>query len=165
MIPIRLTGLEKNDSHYYRMNNKPEENGKIIVKKKWKDTDETKRPTDPPVIHITTDINKVPTYAVWRGNCPSLYNPIGPFYYVDHDYKSKVKEVKYAKDITSADQIPAGAVRLDKNYDDPNAKYKIWGWLDDGTMYYWTNAQTTRLTDGSNMLFYAVLRNGESRIN
>ncbi|WP_173553221.1 MSCRAMM family protein, partial [Sharpea azabuensis] len=58
-----IDGLEKNDSHYYRMNNKPEENGKIIVKKKWKDTDETKRPTDPPVIHITTDINKVPTYA------------------------------------------------------------------------------------------------------
>ncbi|WP_288155168.1 collagen binding domain-containing protein, partial [uncultured Sharpea sp.] len=131
-----IDGLEKNDSHYYRMNNKPEENGKIIVKKKWKDTDETKRPTDPPVIHITTDINKVPTYAVWRNN---YAHSAGPFYYVDSDYKVKTKKVEYAKDITSANQVPAGAVRLDKNYDDPNAKYKIWGWLtDDGTMHYWT---------------------------
>ena len=155
-----IDGLEKNDSHYYRMNNKPEENGKIIVKKKWKDTDETKRPTDPPVIHITTDINKVPTYAVWRDNRrnSNQYDPSGPFYYVDSDYKVKTKKVEYAKDITSANQVPAGAVRLDKNYDDPNAKYKIWGWLtDDGTMHYWTNAQTTRLTDGSNMLFYQMI--------
>ena len=154
-----IDGLEKNDSHYYRMNNKPEENGKIIVKKKWKDTDETKRPTDPPVIHITTDINKVPTYAVWRDNRrnSNTYDPSGPFYYVDSDYTVKTKKVEYAKDITSADKVPASAVRLDKNYDDPNAKYKIWGWLDDGTMYYWTNAQTTRLTDGSNMLFNKMI--------
>ena len=83
----------------------------------------------------------MPTYAVWRDNKDSR---TGPFYYVDHGYKSKAKKVEYAKDITSANQVPAGAVRLDKNYDDPNAKYKIWGWLtDDGTMHYWTNAQTT----------------------
>ena len=156
-----IDGLEKNDSHYYKMNNKPEENGKIIIKKKWKDIDKTKRPTDPPIIHITTDINKVPTYAVWRDN----RNPssgVGPFGYVDSDYQYKTKKVEYAKDITSADQIPTGAVRLDKNYDDPNAKCKIWGWLtDDGTMHYWTNAQTTKLTDGSNDLFRGM-RNVES---
>ena len=150
-----IDGLKKNDSHYYRMNNKREEKGKIIVRKKWKDNKtNAEREKNPPVIHITTDVNKVPTYAVWRDNKPgSGYYSTGPFYYVDSDFKNKTKKVKYA-DITSADQVPAGAVRLDKNYNDPNAKCKIWGWLtDDGTMYYWTNAQTTRLTDKSNRLF------------
>ena len=155
-----IDGLEKNDSHYYRMNNKREENGRIIVKKKWKDNKANdKRPV--PVIHITTDINKVPTYAVWRQNHDGLYSS-GAFYYVDSNYKDKTKKVEYAKDITSEDQVPESAVRLDKNYDDPNAKCKIWGWLaDDGTMYYWTNAQTTRLTDKSNRLFYRM-NNAES---
>ena len=155
-----IDGLEKNDSHYYRMNNKREENGKIIVKKKWKDN-KANADRKEPVIHITTDINKVPTYAVWEYNERNLNQagePAGPFYYVDPDYKSKTKKVEYAKDITSATDVPKGAVRLD----DANTKYKIWGWLtDDGTMHYWTNAQTTRMTDGSNMLFYGI-KNAES---
>ena len=148
-----IDGLKKNDSNYYRMDNRPKDTGKIIVKKKWKDNvTNDKRPV--PTIHITTDI----TYAVWRNNKTST----GPFYYVDPDYQSKTEKVEYVKNITSADKVPEKAVRLDENYDDPNAKYKIWGWMtDDGIMHYWTNAQTTRLTNGSNRLFYGM-SNAES---
>ena len=144
-----IDGLKKNDSGKYRQDNKPK-GGKIIVYKKWRDNKtNAEREKNPPVIHITTDVNKVPTYAEWRDN----YDSRGPFYYVDYNYESKAKKVVYA-DI-SADQVPANAVRLDKNYSDSDARFKIYGWLtDDGTMYYWTNAQTTRITDSSNGLFY-----------
>ena len=155
-----IDGLEKNDSGKYRMNNKPEEKGKIIVKKKWKDN-KTNDERPVPVIHITTDVNKIPSYAVWRDDTK---NGASPFYYVDPNYKYYTKSVEYADNITSADQVPESAVRLDKNYDDPNAKRKIWGWLtNDGTMYYWTNAQTTKLTDESNKLFY-FMRNADQLI-
>ena len=150
-----IDGLQKNDSGKYRQDNKPEEKGKIIVYKKWKDSKTNAERDKEPVIHITTDVNKVPTYAEWRNNSIIDYQDNSQFYYVSSDYKNKTKKVAYA-DI-AADKVPTNAVRLDKNYSDPDARFKIYGWLtDDGTMYYWTNAQTTRMTDSSNMLFYGL---------
>ena len=151
-----IDGLKKNDSGKYRQDNKPEEKGKIIVYKKWKDNKtNAEREKNLPVIHITTDVNRVPTYAEWRNNYDrrAPEDDSSPFYYVDHNYEDKIKKIAYA-DI-SADQVPANAVRLDKNYSDSDARFKIYGWLtNDGTMYYWTNAQTTKLTNISNKLFY-----------
>ena len=52
------------------------------------------------------------------------------------------------------EEIPENAVRMDADYDNPNAEHKIYAWLtDDGTMHYWTNADTTRMTDMSHLLF------------
>ena len=136
-----IDGLEKNDSGKYRQDNAPEENGKIIVRKKWKDnkTNEERSKT-PPVIHITTDINRVPTYAVWK---------VDAFSNIDSSYgKSKIKKIEYA-DISS-DEVPSDAARLD----DESTRYQIRGWLtDDGVAHYWTDAQTTRMTDSNKKLF------------
>ena len=168
-----IDGLEVNDSGKYRQDNEKALDGKIIVKKKWKDgKTNDQRPV--PVIHITTDVSKVPTYAVWRDNYRNAsYDGdsgiMSAFYYVDPDYKSNtnnVGKVKYA-DIQES-EVPENAVRMDSHYDDPDARYKIYSWLKDGTMYYWTNAQTTRLTDESNRLFYKMWYAGSidlSKIN
>ena len=140
-----IDGLELNDSGKYRQDNEKMLDGKIIVKKKWKDN-KTNDQRPVPVIHITTDVKKVPTYAVWRNNYSG-----SAFYYVDPDYKDNVQKIEYA-DIKES-EVPEDAVRMDSHYDDPNAKCKIYSWLKNGTMYYWTNAQTTRLTDGTHQLF------------
>lgn len=148
-----IDGLALNDSGKYRLNNERQLSGKIIVKKKWNDGGASvSRPE--PVIHITTDVSSVPTYAVWRGNYGGA-NVKSPFYFVDSDYENKTKKVEYAN-IKAAD-VPAGAVRLDSGFDDPDAKMKIYGWLtSDGTMHYWTNAQIMKVTDESNYLFYGM---------
>lgn len=91
---------------------------KIIVKKKWKDNKTNAEREKESVIHITTNVNKVPTYAEWRDNYSNtISSKLGPFYYVDSNYQSKTKKVAYAD--VSADHIPTNAVRLDKNYSDP----------------------------------------------
>ena len=152
-----IDGLEVNDSGRYRQDNEKALDGKIIVKKKWKDS-KTNDQRPVPVIHITTDVNKVPTYAVWRDNYKNTSGDdsiISAFYYVDSNYNGYyVRKVKYA-DIQES-EVPENAVRMDSHYDDPDARYKIYSWLKDGTMYYWTNAQTTRLTDEGNRLFYKM---------
>ena len=164
-----ISGLDENANGIPAWYN-THDTGKIIVKKKWKDTDKSKRPTDPPVIHITTDIKDVPTYVEWRKdkNANDSDDEIsyvrGAFYSVDsdygNDYKDKTKKVEYA-DIP-ADEVPSYAVRLDKNFNDPDARFKIYGWLtDDGTMHYWTNAQKIRMTNEDRHLFTGM-RNMES---
>ena len=155
-----ISGLEPNSNGILAWYN-AHDTGKIIVRKKWKDVDKSKRPDNPPVIHITTDIKDVPTYVEWRkdrnffNDSDDSDNKIddvqGAFASVDIDYKSKVKKVEYAK---STNQVPANATRLDKNFNDPDARFKIYGWLtDDGTMYYWTNAQKIRMTNEDRHLF------------
>lgn len=140
-----ISGLSKNENKIYRENNSPSEKT-IIVRKVWKDNlTNDKRPV--PNIHITTDVSKVPSYAVWRSDVTS------PLSKVTANYKTAVTSVAYASDVKSESDVPAGAVRLDKDSSNQNASVKIYGWLDSGTLYYWTNAQTTRMTDGSHEMF------------
>ena len=148
-----IDGLELNDSGKYRQDNEKALDGKIIVKKKWKDN-KTNGQRSTPVIHITTDVNKIPSYAIWRDNYRNAKYPddlMSAFYYVNPNYKSNTTEVRYA-DIPES-EVPEDAVRMDSHYDDPDAKRKIYSWMKDGIMYYWTNAQTTKLVDGSHKLF------------
>lgn len=147
-----IDGLELNDSGKYRQDNEKVLDGKIIVKKKWKD-EKTNDQRPVPVIHITTDVSKVPTYAEWRDTWGP--NP-KPFSLVTTSYQDTIQKVVYAKDITSADQLPKDAVRVDSHYNDPDARYKIYCWMKDSTIYYWTNAQTTRITDESQSLFFGM---------
>ena len=150
-----ISGLEPNTNDIPVWYN-THDTGKIIVRKKWKDTDKSKRPNSPPVIHITTDIKNVPTYVEWRKD----QNTSGYDYLrgkwalrcVDENYKDKTVDFKYSDISEKPDSITA--VRLDKNFNDPDARFKIYGWLtDDGTMHYWTNAQKIRMTNEDRNLF------------
>lgn len=144
-----ISGLSKNENKVYRQNNSPN-GGKIIIRKKWKDNKtNASRPT--PEIHITTEVTKVPSYTVWRTNEDGGNSPL---YYVTSDYKTAVKKIAYASNIADESGVPSNAVRLDKDYSNANASKKIYGWLnDDGTLYYWTNTQTTRLADADHEIF------------
>ena len=96
-------------------------------------------------------MTKEKTFATWRENnnygnwCEeSAFCLAG-----DPDSILRIKQSNI-----SAEEIPENAVRMDAEYSNPDAEHKIYAWLtDDGTMHYWTNADTTRLPDESRFLF------------
>lgn len=144
-----IDGLEgKNIAGKYIKYNAPKNGGRITVKKVWNDG-RTNKDRPEPVIHITTDVKQTPNYAVWRKADNDYDSPL----YNIPNYSSWGKyHFKYA-DITSEKDIPSDATRMDTKNNDPNAQYKIWAWVKDDTVYYWTNAQTTMLTDDTYKIF------------
>lgn len=48
------------------------------------------------------------------------------------------------------------AVRMDREYTDPHAALKIYAWLDGEKVFWWSNAETTKLTDRANLLFSSL---------
>ena len=92
------------------------------------------------------------TFATWRENinCGNIWREESAFCLAcDPDSILRIKQSNI-----SAEKIPENAVRMDAEYSNPDAEYKIYAWLtDDGTMHYWTNADTTRLPDESRFLF------------
>lgn len=143
-----IDGSSKNDSGYYRINNDKKKDKTIIIKKVWKDNKTNdQRPT--PVIHISTDINKIPSYVEWREDKvtdpDSLYSPFSHINRNPYNLRNNVTGITY-RDIPE-NEIPDDAVRLDKNFKNPNCKFKIYGWKKDNTIYYWTNAQSIRMNN------------------
>lgn len=59
--------------------------------------------------------------------------------------------------ITSTDlqsKISAGtAVRIDSDNSNANATYKIYGWIDNGTIYWWSNANMAGINDDARQMF------------
>ena len=95
---------------------------------------------------------KEKTFATWRGNInygsgrkASAFCLVG-----DPDDILRVE-----RSYVPAEKIPAYAIRMDDDYANPaDARHRIFAWLtDDGTMHYWTNADTTRLPDELRFLF------------
>lgn len=66
---------------------------------------------------------------------------VSPFRYLGERYSEGITEVRHA-DIP-AEEVPADAIRLDIHRDDPDAKKRILGWIDHGTVFYWTDADAT----------------------
>lgn len=86
-------------------------------------------------------------YAIWR-----TVKPGHPFDGVDAECWQKVRRVTY--DDILAEEIPAGAARMDENYANPDADVRILAWMtDDGTLHYWTDADAIQLTNESRRAF------------
>lgn len=107
---------------------------------------------------IVTDIKSEqeeivkPQYAYFRNNHDSKN---GPLYYINKDYKNKIKG-SFARNIDLSEEqvINLGAVRLDKDYEKQDAEGKIYGWIDEnGNCWWWSNAQTAVISDKSNAMF------------
>ena len=94
---------------------------------------------------------KEKTFATWREN--SNYGSSAFCLAGDPDRILRIRQ----SDVP-AEEIPADAVRMDAGHDNPHAEHKIYAWLtDDGTMHCWTDADTTRLTDKSRLLFSGLI--------
>ena len=96
-------------------------------------------------------MTKEKTFATWRGNISrSIWQEESAFCLASNP--DSILRIKQSN--ISAEEIPENAVRMDAEYSNPDAEHKIYAWLtDDGTMHYWTNADMTRLTDRSRLLF------------
>lgn len=157
-----IDGLNKNENGYYRFDDIPEPNGKIVVKKVWKDN-KTNDERKTPVIRITTDKDKVSSYAIFKTG-PLIMIDVttgepyyaSPFSYVDqakyrnddiYTYRTRITKVKYTND---SKMVPSTAIRLDTGV--TNKQIKSW-MTDDGTLYYWTNAQKVYLNDTTSCIF------------
>ena len=64
-----------------------------------------------------------------------------------------IEKIIYADNITDEKDIPEGAKRIDKNYYNKNARYKVYAWKEGNDVYYWTNANIIKLTNSTRHLF------------
>lgn len=97
---------------------------------------------------------KEKTYAYWRTD--TAKKQFGtPFSLVAPSW-DEWRQVSHVvcDDIPESD-VPENAVRLDADYGNPDAEYRICAWLDENghVMHYWTNADMTKLTNESRMVF------------
>lgn len=168
-----IDGLNKNENKVYRFDDIPKLNGKIVVKKVWKDN-KTNAQRKTPVIRISTDKDQASSYAIlksgpiygythsddWTISYPQYLSPFSdvvkakyPNPSVDvYDYKTLIKKVKYTND---SKMVPSNAIRLDTGV----TQKQIKSWMtDDGTLYYWTNAQKIYLND-TTACIYSGLEN------
>lgn len=151
-----IDGLEKNENGYYRINDNPNADGLIIVQKVWKDN-KTNDKRKTPTIRITTDVKQTSSYAVFRrgeNRSPFSYVVMNKYPNESRDYYQKIITAV----IFDRNQVPKeGAIRLDSDYKNPDARFKIYGWLtDNGELHYWTNAQKIFLTDDTVNIFRSL---------
>lgn len=150
---VTIDGIEQNENGNFEIYNKRNK-GQITITKKWvDDSNNDERPE--PTIYISTEKPTESKFQYFRNNYSSSY---GPLYYVDSNYKTKITG-SFARNTTLSESevVALGATRIDIEYDDPAAEYKIYGWIDDeGNFWWWSNAEVALMTDNSNKMFYEM---------
>ena len=108
--------------------------GQITITKKWADNS-TNSKRQEPKIYISTVNNEEAYSKVYFRTADSTHSII--------DFVTNQNVKSFKRNITlTEEQVTAksGVVRLDNNYNDSNAKYKIYGWYENETLYWWTKA-------------------------
>ena len=139
-----IEGLEKNQYGNFEFFN-DRNKGQITITKEWVD-DKTNEERPEPTIKVSTQKPHRVTYVYFRGN--SIVNQSGPLHYVDKN--SATGEFKRNTTLTENEVISLGATRLDIDYNKPDAKYKIYGWIDESGNYnWWSNAEVAKFSSGT----------------
>ena len=120
--------------------------GQITITKKWVDNlDNSQR--QEPKIYISTLNNEEAYSKVYFRQADSSHSII--------DYVTAENVTAFKRNISLTEQevtSKQGVVRLDNNSGDTNAKYKIYAWEDNETVYWWTKADRAVLP--SNLDYY-----------
>jgi|GEM_PF-1649899 len=123
--------------------------GQITVTKRWNDGLTNEQRVEP-VVYISTQKLEVGASKAYFRTADDEKSII--------DYAADGKTVTAFKRNTSLSEAEVkarGAVRIDNQYDKENVKYKIYGWVDDdGTFYWWTNAELGVLPSDLSYYFY-----------
>ena len=148
-----IEGLEKNQYGNFEFFN-DRNKGQITITKEWED-DITNEERPDPTIKVSTKKPHRITYVYFRDKYYGSYTPL---YYLTNNftYGDKITgEFKRNTTLTEEEVVALGATRLDKDYNNSDAKYKIYGWIDEnGNCYWWSNAEVALITDRSNRFFY-----------
>lgn len=138
---------ERNDEPYkwYNTRNK----GQITVTKKWVDnvTDDSERRE--PVIYIST---KAPTVREKKAyfRTASQSNSIISYVSVNENVTSFERNITLTEEQVKA---KAGVTRLDSDYANENTNFKIYGWVEDGNLYWWSKADVAVLPENLDYYF------------
>ena len=150
---VTINGINKNEYGEYVFYNKRNK-GQITITKKWIDQKNNDQ-REEPVVHISNNKPDAPERVQYlRKN----YEASGPLYCLTRNYKNIITG-SFARNtqLDEEEVIELGAKRLDKDYANPNAKYKIYGWIDDeGNCWWWSNADYIKMTNDSNLLFHRI---------
>ena len=125
--------LELNENEPYIWYNKRNQ-GQVTVTKKWVDNltnDERKEPK----IYIATKKGELAYSKAYFRTADSTHSII--------DYVTTDNITAFKRNITLSEQdvlSKSNVKRLDNNYENENVAYKIYGWVEDGTLYWWTKA-------------------------
>ncbi len=145
---VTIDGKEKNENGnftFYNDRNK----GQITITKKWTDDSNNDERPEPTVVIST----QKPLEA------RSAYFRDGPLRCISSDCGEKITG-SFSRNIDLTEdevKLKEGVTRLDREYDNPDAKYKIYGWIDsEGNCYWWSNAEAAIMTDGSSSMFAAL---------
>ena len=120
--------------------------GQITITKKWVDN-LTNDQRQEPKIYISTVRDESAYSKVYFRTADSTHSII--------DFVTNENVTTFKRNIALTEaQVTSkqGVARLDNNYADSNAKYKIYAWEENGTVYWWTKADRAVLP--SNLDYY-----------
>ena len=120
---------ENNPYIWYNTRNK----GQITITKKWVDN-LTNDQREEPKIYISTKRGELAYSKVYFRTADSTHSII--------DYVTSENVTAFKRDIKLSEQdvLAKNPVRLDNDYSNNNSEYKIYAWLENGTLYWWTKA-------------------------
>ena len=155
---ITIDGLETNDAGNFVIDNK--KNGTVTITKKWED-DKANDERPVPVVHLSTTRNA--TRATFRGS-PSVnsreketfrYFDPGDFQSAFHRYAKSENGFTSVSEITAfkpwEGELPEGITTF--RMDDRTTASRILGWFDEGTIYWWSDAQEVYFAKNACLFF------------
>lgn len=95
------------------------------------------------------------TFAYWEKNYNDTH---GPLEYLQEDIRLAATSFRRNTTLTEAEVIALGAERMDDMSGEPDAEFKIYAWMDGTDIFWWSNAETTRLRDNSNRIFFNMYK-------
>jgi len=145
---LAASNAAEDDSVYVWYNTR--NRGQLTVTKRWNDELTNEQRVEPVVYVSTQKPEQGKTKAYFR--TVATYKSI--IYYAANG--KTVTSFKRNTSLSEAEVKALGAVRIDNQYDNDNVKYKIYGWVDDdGTFYWWSNAEVGVLPSNLSYYFYS----------
>ena len=151
---------ENNPYIWYNTRNK----GQITITKKWVDN-LTNDQREEPKIYISTKRGELAYSKVYFRTADITHSII--------DYVTSENVTAFKRNISLSEQevLAKNPTRLDNDYSDDSAEYKIYAWLENGTVYWWTKADRAVLpanldyyfqneTDLTDIKWSTIYRNG-----
>ena len=154
---ITITGngrlvSRNNMGHYVFVD---QENGTVVITKKWKDNAESraKRLADglEAVIHISTEPKKSEAY--FYGRIVDSWANATPLARLTNNASA----IKAFRPFVGRDEYVHELIENNtaKRIDDETTDYVIYAWLDNGTVYWWSDAKNVYLKNDTRFLFRA----------
>ena len=142
---VTISGLKQNDAGNFVIENK--RNGTVTILKKWED-DKKNEERPVPVIHLST--TKQEAAATFKEYSEPSQNGLRRYFSSEYGYSTQDGCTAF-RPWTETETVPEGVTTF--RMDDEKTEYQILGWFDNGTFYWWSDAQVVYFPEGCHQLF------------